>query len=87
MFAKATSVEYSNYRLMNDELRALAICILLAAVTIAAMSVAGLVLIIRDFIANPGETAFILVGVAIGIAIATLMDFELRNSSSRRFFT
>ena len=72
---------------MNDELRALAICILLAAVTIAAMSVAGLVLIIRDFIANPGETAFILVGVAIGIAIATLMDFELRNSSSRRFFT
>lgn len=81
MFAKATSVEYSNYRLMNDELRALAICILLAAVTIAAMSVAGLVLIIRDFIANPGETAFILVGVAIGIAIATLMESKSRRKA------
>jgi len=81
LFAKATSVEYSNYRLMNDELRALAICILLAAVTIAAMSVAGLVLIIRDFIANPGETAFILVGVAIGIAIATLMESKSRRKA------
>ena len=66
---------------MNDELRALAICILLAAVTIAAMSVAGLVLIIRDFIANPGETAFILVGVAIGIAIATLMESKSRRKA------